>query len=82
MDKTCLRCGTALEKGSLRGRASPMSIPIVSELLFVRPGTPTSWNPVEAVRQGMAGEPTDEAFPVVAWRCPKCGLLELCAANG
>jgi hypothetical protein len=59
-----------------------MSIPIVSEVLFVRPGTHTSRNPISAFRQGMAEEPSDETFPVTAWRCPQCGLLELCAAKG
>jgi hypothetical protein len=58
-----------------------MTVPVVSELLFVRPGAPTSGNPVKAFRQGMAGEPTDEAIPVTAWRCPQCGCLELCAAK-
>ena len=81
MDRTCLRCGTVLEAGSLRGRDNPMSIPVVSELLFVRPGTPTSSNPITAFRQGTSSEPSDEAFPVTAWRCPQCGLLELCATR-
>jgi hypothetical protein len=58
-----------------------MTVPIVSELLFIRPGAPTSWGPVKAFRQGIAGEPTNEAIPVTAWRCPRCGSLELCAVK-
>jgi hypothetical protein len=58
-----------------------MTLLVVSELLFVRPGVPTSRNAVEAFRQGMAREPTDEAIPVAAWRCPRCGSLELCAVK-
>jgi hypothetical protein len=48
---------------------------------FIRPGTATSWSPIEAIRQGMAGEPTDETFPVSVWRSPQCGLLELYATK-
>ena len=54
---------------------------LVNEFSFVQAGVPTSWNPIEAFRQGMAGEPADERFPVTAWRCPRCGLLELYAAR-
>lgn len=51
------------------------------EFSFIRPGKPTSWNPIEAVRQGLAGESSDERIPVTAWRCPRCGLLELHASK-
>jgi hypothetical protein len=81
LDRKCMRCAVALEAGLLRARETPMTLLIIREFLFVRPGTPTSWNPLEAVRQGTAGEPTDETFPVTAWRCPQCGLVELCATK-
>ena len=81
MDKRCARCAVALEGGSLRGRATQTSWDLVEVFAFVRPGTATSWNPIEAIRQGMAGEPTDETFPVSVWRCPQCGLLELYATK-
>jgi hypothetical protein len=82
MDRTCVRCGVTLEAGSIRGReGSPMTIDIVKEFSFVRPGTPTSPNPIKAFHQGMGGEPSAESFPVTAWRCPRCGLVELCAAK-
>jgi hypothetical protein len=81
MDKTCVRCRVPLEAGSLRAREAPMTVFVAKEFVFVRPGTPTSRNPLKALRQGMAGEPSDEVFPVTAWRCPQCGLLELCAGK-
>jgi hypothetical protein len=79
MNRTCVRCGVALEAGWLHGREGYSTIALAKEFTFIRPGTPTSANPIEAFRQGMAGEPSDEALPVTAWRCPKCGLVELCA---
>jgi hypothetical protein len=81
MDRTCVRCGVALEIGFLLAREGPMSVFLAKEFSFVRPGTPTSLNPLQALRQGMAGEPSDEVIPVTAWRCPRCGLLELSAAQ-
>jgi hypothetical protein len=81
VDKRCARCGVALEAGSLRARATPTSWDLVEVLSFVRPGAATSWNPLEAIRQGMAGEPAGETFPVSLWRCPQCGLLELYATK-
>lgn len=58
-----------------------MSIYLVKDFSFVREGTPTSPNPIKAFHQGIAGEPSDESFPVTAWRCPRCGLVELCASE-
>jgi hypothetical protein len=81
VDKRCARCGVALEAGSLRARAAQVSWDLVELFSFVRPGTATSWNPIEAIRQGMAGEPTDETLPVSVWSCPQCGLLELYATK-
>jgi hypothetical protein len=81
MDRKCVRCGIVLEAGSLRAREGPMTISLAKEFFFDRPGTPTSRNPIEAFRQGMAGEPSAEALPVTAWRCPRCGLVELCATK-
>ena len=81
MDRTCFKCGVALEAGSLRAREGPMTIALAKDFSFVRSGTPTSANPIKAFQQGMAGEATDEAFPLTAWRCPKCGFVELCATR-
>jgi hypothetical protein len=58
-----------------------MTIALAKEFSFVRSGTPTSANPIRAFQQGMAVEPADEAFPLTAWRCPKCGFVELWAAT-
>ena len=77
-----MRCGTVLEAGSLQGREGPMTIALAKEFSFVRTGTPTSGIPIKAFLQGIAGEPTDEAFPLTAWRCPNCGHVELCATKG
>jgi hypothetical protein len=81
MERRCVRCEVALEAGSLRARDTRASLDLVSEFSFIQPGTPTSWNPIQAFRQGVAGEPAEQRFPVTAWRCPQCGLLELSAAR-
>ena len=81
MDRKCVRCGLALEAGSLRAREGPMAFLFFKEFSFVGAGTPTSANPIKAFQQGMAGEPSDEAFPLTACRCPKCGFVELCATK-
>lgn len=81
MDRKCIRCGIVLEGGLLRAREGPMTIALAKEFSFVRSGTPTAANPIKAFQQGMAGEPADEAFPLTAWRCPKCGLVELSATK-
>jgi hypothetical protein len=47
------------------------------EVLFVVPGTTTSFNPVEAFRQGTAGEPSDRRYQLVGVRCSSCGFVEL-----
>jgi hypothetical protein len=54
----------------------------MGEFRFTLAGTPTSWNPIEAFKQGLADEPEDRNMPVVIWRCPKCGMLELAAVEG
>jgi hypothetical protein len=48
----------------------------------VQSGTPTSLNPVEAVRQGMRDEPAynEQAWPVWGRACSKCGVVEFCLA--
>lgn len=81
MERTCFRCGVALEAGSLRAREGPMTITLAKEFSFVRSGMPTAANPLQGFQQGMTGEPTDEAFPLTAWRCPKCGFVELRATQ-
>jgi hypothetical protein len=52
--------------------------PDTSVLFVVNAGTPTSWNPVKAVLQGMRGEPDyrGEAYPIRGRVCPRCGRFE------
>jgi hypothetical protein len=48
-------------------------------LFVVNAGTPTSWNPVKAVLQGMGEEPDyrEESYPIRGRVCPRCGKVEL-----
>jgi hypothetical protein len=55
---------------------------VVSAFAFVRPGVPTSANPVKAFAQGLGEEPADQLFPIAAFRCVRCGRVELYAAEG
>jgi len=52
---------------------------VVSAFAFVRPGTPTSANPVKAFLQGVRDEPGDQLLPLQAYRCTGCGRVELYA---
>ncbi len=79
MDRNCARCGVSLEAGFLQARGTEGSFNLVSVFSFVKPGTATSWNPIEAFRQGLAGGPEDGALPVSVCRCRQCGLLEMYA---
>ena len=90
-NNTCARCGGTLQRGTFRatvGEAGAMMVGEVmvptsgqdlSDVQFIIPGDPISWNPVKAFRQGLHGDKDDVAFPVTAWRCADCGLLELYA---
>jgi hypothetical protein len=85
MDNRCAGCGGPLEPGTLRARnmttgpGMPELGMVVSAFAFIRPGTPTSANPVKALLQGLREEPEDVAFDLVAFRCTGCGRLELYA---
>jgi hypothetical protein len=52
--------------------------PDTSVLFVVNWATPTSWNPVKAVLQGMREEPgyRQEAYPIRGRVCPRCGKVE------
>jgi hypothetical protein len=84
MSKQCLVCGAPLEPGTVRARnkntlADEDFGVVVSEFSFVRPGTPTSANPISAFQQGMRGEPAEQLIPMSAFRCTRCGRVELYA---
>ncbi|VTR91594.1 unnamed protein product [Gemmata massiliana] len=83
MDKRCVGCGGQLESGTIRARnmgqavhSGPQPGVIVSTFAFVRPGTPTSGNPVKAFLQGLHEEPGDQLFALEAYRCAQCGRVE------
>jgi hypothetical protein len=48
------------------------------QILFTILGTPTSWNPIKAIEQGMH-EQNDRNYGIVGMRCAGCGFLELYA---
>jgi len=88
MTKKCPACEGELEAGAIRARNTNTLMPdsavgkqelfmIVAAFAFVRPGVPTSANPVKAFLQGLREEPGEQALPLVAYRCTGCGRVEL-----
>jgi hypothetical protein len=88
MEKRCVGCGGQLESGVVRARNTSTTVGpvqpgiVVTAFAFVRPGTPTSANPVKAFVQGLREEPGEESLPLEAFRCVGCGRVELYAAGG
>ena len=77
MHVVCGQCGEAM----IPGRVTPTGVesdgdPRLSFVFSV--GMPTSWNPIEAVRQGMRGDPAfrEEVCPIRSRVCPRCGRVE------
>lgn len=89
MGTECAACGGNLEAGRVQARNAqwgaagvPEAGMVVTQFAFVRPGTPTSLNPVEAFGQGMRGDPEDVLIPLWASHCRNCGRVELYTAPG
>ncbi len=86
-DRRCPSCGGVYEEGTLRARPATVltdskeALRVVSDFFFVRPGVPTSGNPVQAFLQGVREEPDEQLMPVVALRCAECGRVELYTAD-
>jgi len=87
VSKRCGDCGAELECGILHARnqstVTAINEPLmaVTEFAFVRPSAPTSPNLVTAFLRGVQREPSDQALAVMAYRCTRCGRLELYAAD-
>ena len=82
MDKMCPKCSAKMEAGvaTAFGLIGAVRTPVDKpRLVFVVPGEPTSPNPVEAFKQGLADEPANESFWIRGQRCSRCGFLELFA---
>jgi hypothetical protein len=82
METRCAICGGELEKGRVQARNTGAGMlaelgMVVSRFAFVRPGTTTSMNPIDAFAQGMREEPEDATIPLFAIRCRSCGRVEL-----
>ena len=78
MQVLCGQCGEAM----IPGRVTPAGVETDGDprLSFVvSAGIPTSWNPLEAVRQGMRGDPAfrEEVCSIRSRVCPRCGRIEL-----
>ena len=78
MHVVCGQCGEAM----IPGRVTPTGVESDGDprLSFVvSAGTPTSWNPIKAVLQGMHGDPAfrEEVCPIRSRVCPRCGRVEL-----
>ncbi|MDG3007604.1 hypothetical protein [Paludisphaera mucosa] len=74
----CPKCGGTMSWGVVRrGPARPGAGG--GGLQFVLPGAPTSSNPIQAFRQGLAGEVDDVVYDfagLTGRRCSACGFLE------
>jgi hypothetical protein len=89
MEKRCVGCGGQLEPGAIRARnleggvhTGPLMAVVVGAFAFVRPGVPTSANPIKAFLQGLHEEPGDQPLALEAFRCLGCGRVELYATEG
>lgn len=89
MERLCIACGGQLEPGAIRARnmgssvhSGPQMGVVVSVFAFVRPGVPTSANPIKALLQGLHEEPEDQPLTLEAFRCTKCGRVEFYAPEG
>jgi hypothetical protein len=89
MDKRCVACGGQLERGVIRARntSSVLGVPelgtFVSAFAFVRPGIPTSANPIKAFFHGLREEPGEEQqLTLEVFRCVACGRVDLYATEG
>jgi hypothetical protein len=84
MKKRCVACGGELEPGVIRARnmeggvhTGPLMGVVSSVCAFVRPGVPTSANPIKAFLQGLHDEPGSDrshwrpsvASGVGGWSC-------------
>jgi hypothetical protein len=92
MDRRCPACGGALEVGVARAQNAftltpdtallkPAPSGPAGGLVFVRPGVPTSTNPVSAFLQGLREEPGEQLLPITAYRCAGCSRVELYASD-
>jgi hypothetical protein len=82
MDKLCPKCNEAMEAGIATAHGligGPMIPKNVPRLIFTVLGAPTSWNPLTALKQGLANEPADADYWIKGLRCSGCGFLELFA---
>jgi hypothetical protein len=89
MEKHCVVCGGQLESGSVRARNTDSGVlgrpelgMVVTAFAFVRPGIPTSSNPIKAFAQALREEPDEQLLPLQAYRCTQCGRIELYATQG
>ena len=84
MDHACAKCGGPTEAGvasalGLLGQA--VLSPDEPWLVFVVPGSPTSANPLKALKQGLADEPSRRGYLVRGRRCTHCGFVEFYATD-
>ena len=80
MAMSCPKCGGDMERGfatasGLIGGAGLEQRE--ARLVFAVPGTPTSLNPLKALKQGLADEPSTRVYRINGERCSACGFLEL-----
>jgi hypothetical protein len=77
MQAPCKDCGEPTIAGQVVSQER--SRPDTPVLFVVNAGTPTSWNPVRALLQGMRQDPDyrEEAYPIRGRVCPRCGKVEV-----
>ena len=82
--RVCPKCGGAVEFGFTTSEGLTGGDRIEerrSQLLFVVPGTKPSMNPIKAVAQGLADEPSNRYHRLNGFRCVRCGFVEFYAVE-
>lgn len=80
--KLCGKCGAELQEavGRAKGLVFDTARRATTQRLWILvPGTPTSMNPIKAVKQGLSDETDDQMYNLQPWRCPSCGFVEFYA---
>ena len=84
MDSVCAKCGGPTEAGAATAHGlvgSAVRSPDDPRLVFVVPGSPTSANPLKALKQGLSDEPSRRGYLVRGRRCTRCGFVEFYATD-
>jgi hypothetical protein len=76
-----MREGNGIRLNTALGLISGNSPSDDAKLVFVVRGTRTSINPIQAFKQGLESERSNQAYLLHGYRCPGCGSVELTATE-